>query len=83
MQSTTAADDEAALDDMALTPARLALAALPVMQTHGHGRIVTITSLGGKVSVPHLLPYSTAKFAAVGFSDGLRAELGPVFAHGV
>jgi hypothetical protein len=26
--------------------------------------------------VPHLLPYSTAKFAAVGFSEGLRAELG-------
>jgi short-subunit dehydrogenase len=29
------------------------------------------------VSVPRLLPYSTAKFAAVGFSEGLRAELGP------
>ena len=26
--------------------------------------------------MPHLLPYSTAKFAAVGFSEGLRAELG-------
>ena len=32
--------------------------------------------------MPHLLPYSTAKFAAVGFSEGLRAELGrgPVIA---
>jgi short-subunit dehydrogenase len=28
------------------------------------------------LSVPHLLPSSTAKFAAVGFSEGLRAELG-------
>jgi short-subunit dehydrogenase len=46
------------------------------MQAQGHGRIVNITSLGGKISVPHLLPYSTAKFAAVGFSEGLRAELG-------
>ena len=61
---------------MALAPARLALAALPVMREKGHGRIVTITSIGGKLSVPHLLPYSTAKFAAVGFSEGLRAELG-------
>ena len=61
---------------MALAPARLALAALPVMRSQGHGRIVTITSIGGKLSVPHLLPYSTAKFAAVGFSEGLRAELG-------
>ena len=67
---------EAALDTMALAPARLALAALPVMRSQGHGRIVTIASIGGKLSVPHLLPYSTAKFAAVGFSEGLRAELG-------
>ena len=67
---------EMALDTMALAPARLALTALPVMRRQGHGRIVTIASIGGKISVPHLLPYSTAKFAAVGFSEGLRAELG-------
>jgi short-subunit dehydrogenase len=67
---------ETALDTMALAPVRLALAALPVMRRQNHGRIVTIASIGGKMSVPHLLPYSTAKFAAVGFSEGLRAELG-------
>ncbi|HEY0934227.1 MAG TPA: SDR family NAD(P)-dependent oxidoreductase [Trebonia sp.] len=67
---------ETALGTMALAPVRLALAALPVMRRQGHGRIVTVTSIGGKMSVPHLLPYSTAKFAAVGFSEGLRAELG-------
>ena len=67
---------ETALNTMALAPVRLALAALPVMRAQGHGRIVTVASIGGKMSVPHLLPYSTAKFAAVGFSEGLRAELG-------
>ena len=67
---------EMAVNTMALAPARLALTALPVMSRQGHGRIVTIGSIGGKISVPHLLPYSTAKFAAVGFSEGLRAELG-------
>jgi hypothetical protein len=36
---------------------------------------VNITSVGGKVSVPHLVPYGCAKFAAVGLSEGLRAEL--------
>ena len=41
----------------------------------GLGRIVNITSIGGKIAVPHLLPYTCAKFAAVGFSEGLRAEL--------
>ena len=51
------------------------LAVLPQMRARGSGRIVNITSVGGKVSVPHLLPYSSAKFAATGFSAGLRAEL--------
>lgn len=51
------------------------LAVLPDMIAHHHGRIVNITSIGGKVSVPHLLPYCSAKFAAVGFSEGLHAEL--------
>jgi NAD(P)-dependent dehydrogenase (short-subunit alcohol dehydrogenase family) len=76
VEETTPEHFETALDIMALAPARLALAALPVMREQGHGRIVTVTSIGGKLSVPHLLPYSTAKFAAVGFSEGLRAELG-------
>ena len=48
---------------------------LPHLLERGRGRIVNITSIGGKVSVPHLLPYNCAKFAAVGFSEGLRAEL--------
>lgn len=52
------------------------VAPLPLMREQGHGRIVNVTSVGGKVSVPHLLPYSMAKFAAVGLSEGLRAELG-------
>lgn len=51
------------------------LAVLPEMVERGRGRIVNITSIGGKVSVPHLVPYACAKFAAVGFSEGLYAEL--------
>ena len=37
--------------------------------------IVNISSIGGKFAVPHLLPYSAAKFALTGFSEGLHAEL--------
>jgi NAD(P)-dependent dehydrogenase (short-subunit alcohol dehydrogenase family) len=37
--------------------------------------IVNIASIGGKLAVPHLLPYSASKFALVGFSEGLHAEL--------
>lgn len=51
------------------------LAVLPSMKMRGQGRIVNVTSIGGKVSVPHLLSYSCAKAAAVAFSDGLRNEV--------
>jgi short-subunit dehydrogenase len=51
------------------------LALLPEMRSRRSGRIVNITSIGGKLGIPHLLPYSASKFAAVGFSQGLRAEL--------
>jgi NAD(P)-dependent dehydrogenase (short-subunit alcohol dehydrogenase family) len=51
------------------------LEVLPQMRQRGDGRIVNITSIGGKVAIPHLLPYDCAKFATVGFSQGLRAEL--------
>ena len=50
-------------------------AVLPGMRQRQDGRIVNISSVGGKVSVPHLVPYSVAKFALVGYSHGLRAEL--------
>ncbi len=51
------------------------LAVIPGMRERGAGRIVNVTSIGGKVAVPHLLPYDCAKFAMVGFSEGIRAEL--------
>lgn len=50
-------------------------AALPSMRRRRAGRIVNVTSIGGKVAVPHLLPYTASKFALVGYSEGLRAEL--------
>jgi NAD(P)-dependent dehydrogenase (short-subunit alcohol dehydrogenase family) len=56
-------------------PLYTTLAALPTMRRQGEGRIVNISSIGGKISVPHLLPYSASKFALAGLSDGLRAEL--------
>jgi NAD(P)-dependent dehydrogenase (short-subunit alcohol dehydrogenase family) len=50
------------------------LAALPGMRTRGEGRIVNISSIGGRISVPHMLPYSASKFALAGLSEGMRAE---------
>lgn len=51
------------------------LALAPRMIERRAGRIGNVTSVGGKVAVPWLLPYCSSKFAAVGFSEGLRAEL--------
>jgi short-subunit dehydrogenase len=44
------------------------------------GRIVNIATIGGKSGVPHLVPYRASKFALVGLSEGLRAELAK---HGI
>ncbi|GLY68102.1 SDR family NAD(P)-dependent oxidoreductase [Amycolatopsis taiwanensis] len=65
-----------ALDVMLWGVVHTSLAAIPVMRDQGEGRIVTITSIGARVPAPHLLPYTTAKYAARGFSEGLRVELG-------
>jgi short-subunit dehydrogenase len=39
--------------------------------------VVNITSIGGVISAPHLLPYTAAKFALVGYSKGLSVEHHP------
>jgi NAD(P)-dependent dehydrogenase (short-subunit alcohol dehydrogenase family) len=49
-------------------------AALPHLKKNG-GRVVNIASLGGLVAVPHLSAYNVSKFAVVGLSTSLRAEL--------
>ena len=51
------------------------MAVLEEMQQRRQGRIVNISSIGGKISVPHLLPYCVGKFALTGFSQGLRSAL--------
>jgi len=75
LQAMTIADFQAAMQSDFWGTLLPTLAVLPQMRQRRAGRIVNITSIGGKVSVPHLLPYSCAKFAAVGLSEGLRAEV--------
>ena len=50
-------------------------AVVPHMVSRGSGAIVNISSIGGKIPVPHLLPYVGAKFALTGLSEGLHTEL--------
>jgi len=56
-------------------PLQTTLAAIPYMRRQHGGRIVNIASIGGKIPVPHLAPYVASKFALVGLSSSLCAEL--------
>lgn len=80
IESQTHEDFEHAMNVNFWGVVNTSLAVLPHMIDRQHGRIVNITSIGGKMAVPHLLPYTCSKFAALGFSLGLRAE---VAQHGI
>ena len=71
----TLEDFHNAMDTMFWGVVHLTLAALPHLRAHGSGRVVNVTSIGGRLSPPRLLPYACAKYAAVGFSRGMHAEL--------
>lgn len=75
VQSMDAGKFHDAMDTMFFGTLYPILEILPHMRERGEGRIALVTSIGGKISVPYLLPYNSAKFAAVGLGEGLRAEL--------
>lgn len=77
VDSLTRQDYEDAMDTHFWAMYNAVESVLPIFTRQGEGCIVNVTSIGGKVSVPHLLAYSASKFAAVGYSEGLRAELAP------
>lgn len=49
----------------------------PLMQRRGAGRIVNVASASGYCNLPSLSAYGTTKYAVVGLSEALRAELLP------
>jgi len=50
---------------------------IPIMRNQKSGRIVNITSMGGRVAVPLDSIYHGTKFALEGVSECIRYELGP------
>jgi short-subunit dehydrogenase len=56
-------------------PLELIREALPHMRRGGDGRIINISSIGGRIAVPHLAAYNSGKFALTGLSETLHAEL--------
>lgn len=49
----------------------------PAMKMRGQGRIVNVASASGYYNLPALVAYGTTKYAVVGLSEALRAELLP------
>ena len=56
-------------------PLTLTQALIPVMRDRGGGRIINVSSLGGRLAFPFGGLYSSSKFALEGISDALRMEL--------
>lgn len=75
LENMDLSDFESAMNVHFWGPLYLMQEIIPRMKARHNGRIVNIASIGGKVAVPHLLPYAASKFALVGLSEGLRAEL--------
>ena len=56
-------------------PLTLAQALIPVMRSQGGGKIINVSSLGGRIPFPAAGMYSCSKFALEALSDVLRMEL--------
>ncbi|MES2221457.1 MAG: SDR family NAD(P)-dependent oxidoreductase [Acidobacteriota bacterium] len=75
IESQTIENFRSVMDTNFFSAVQCSMTVLPQMISRGDGTIVNISSVGGKVAVPHLLPYTASKFAVTGFSQGLHAEL--------
>jgi NAD(P)-dependent dehydrogenase (short-subunit alcohol dehydrogenase family) len=75
LEAMAKVDFEEAMQVHFWAPYYLTMAALPHLRRNSQSRIVNISSIGGRVAVPHMAPYCASKFALAGFSDALRAEV--------
>jgi NAD(P)-dependent dehydrogenase (short-subunit alcohol dehydrogenase family) len=78
MVDLTLADWQVNIDVMATGSFLVAREAARALVAQGEGgRIVTISSQAGKTGMPLLAAYCAAKFAVIGLTQSLAAELGP------
>lgn len=75
LEALTVKDFEQAFRGIFLATYCPTMAVLPHLRAQGHGRIVNVTSVAGKVPIPHNASYVVGKFAATGFSAVCATEL--------
>lgn len=77
LEELTAQDVRRQFETNTFGPLRLAQLVLPAMRAQGRGRIVNVSTIGGRISMPFLGPYCASKFALEALSDALRMETRP------
>jgi NAD(P)-dependent dehydrogenase (short-subunit alcohol dehydrogenase family) len=75
LEAATTQDFERAMATHFWGPLYLMRQVIPGMRTKGAGRIVNISSIGGKIGMPHLIPYDSSKFALAGLSEAITSEI--------
>ncbi|HTE52350.1 MAG TPA: SDR family NAD(P)-dependent oxidoreductase [Kofleriaceae bacterium] len=78
VEDMTLEDFRAQVDTNLFGVVNVTKAALPVLRAQGHGHIIQVSSVGGRVTTPGLSAYSAAKWAVGGFSGVLAQEVAPL-----
>jgi short-subunit dehydrogenase len=73
-ESMTGEDYKSQLKIHFFAPLKAMQLILPYFRQRGEGRIVNISSIGGKIPVPHMIPYCASKFALAGLSEAFATE---------
>lgn len=66
------------LETNLFAPIEVTRAVLPIMRKQKSGRILQISSVGGRVGNPGLTMYQAAKFGLGGFTEALAKEVAPL-----
>lgn len=81
MEEISIADLRSQFETNFMGVVRVTQRVLPGMRARRAGRIINMSSIGGKVAWPLFGPYSASKFALEGMSDAMRVELHPFGIH--
>ncbi|XP_054717361.1 D-beta-hydroxybutyrate dehydrogenase, mitochondrial-like [Uloborus diversus] len=74
VELTSMADFKETIEVNTFGMVRVTKAFLPMLR-QSRGRVVNLTSLAGRLSIPHVTSYTMSKFAAVAFSECLKQEM--------
>jgi NAD(P)-dependent dehydrogenase (short-subunit alcohol dehydrogenase family) len=77
VESTSVAEAREQFETNFFGTVRVCRAVLPIMRQQGHGHILNVSSIGGRIGIPFQAIYSASKFAVEGFTEALRLEAAP------